>query len=74
MIIIFVFATRQILHNWYCPTYAFLCKYFDSMSILCTIFVKLEHFILFNNFDVPQLHVLQDKHKLNGSKAIHVNM
>ena len=44
------------------------------MLILCNIFVKLEHFILFNNFDVPQLHVLQDKHKLYGSKAIHVNI
>ena len=25
--------------------------YFDSMLILCNIFVELEHFILFNNFD-----------------------
>ena len=31
--------------------YVFLCKYFDSMLILCNISVELEHFILFNNFD-----------------------
>ena len=30
--------------------YSFLCKYFDSMLILCNTFVELEHFILFNNF------------------------
>ena len=24
-------------------------KYFDSMLILCNIFVELEHFILFNH-------------------------
>ena len=48
MIKIFVFATRQILH---CPTYAFLCLYFDSMLILCNIFIELAHFILFNNCD-----------------------
>ena len=37
----------------------------DSVLILCNIFVKLEHLILFNNFDnVPQLHLLQDKHNL----------
>ena len=51
MIIIIVFATRQILHSQYCPTYAFQCRYFDSMLVLCNIFVELEHFILFNNFD-----------------------
>ena len=51
MIIIFVFATQQILHSSHCPTYAFLCKYCDSMLILCNIFVELEHFILFNKFD-----------------------
>ena len=51
MIIIFVFATRQILHSSYCPTYAFLCLYIDSMLILFNIFVELEHFILFNNFE-----------------------
>ena len=27
------------------------CKFFDSMLILCDIFVELEHFILFNKFD-----------------------
>ena len=74
MIINFVFATRQILHSTYFPTYAFLCKYFDSMLILCNIFVKLEHFILFNNFDKYHNFILQDKHKINGSKAVHVNM
>ena len=50
MIIIFMFATWQKLHNYYCPTYAFLCLYIDSMlilCILCNIFVELEHFILF---------------------------
>ena len=51
MIIICVFATRQILHSSCCPKYAFLRLYFDSMLILCNIFVKLEHFILFNKFD-----------------------
>ena len=51
MIIIFVSATRQKL---YCSTYAFLSLYFDSMLILCNIFVELEHFILFNNFDKYQ--------------------
>ena len=33
------------------PDMPFLCKYFDSMLILCNIFVELEHFILFNNLD-----------------------
>ena len=47
----FVFATRQVLYSFYCPTYAVLCLYFDSILILCNIFVVLEHFILFNNFD-----------------------
>ena len=31
--------------------YAFLCLYFDSMLILCNIYVEFEHFILFNKFD-----------------------
>ena len=26
-----------------------MCLYFDSMLILCKIFIELEHFILFNN-------------------------
>ena len=51
MIIIFVFATQQKLHSQYCPTFAFLCLYFDSMLILCNIFVELEHCILFKKFD-----------------------
>ena len=48
---------------------AFLCLYFDSILILRNIFVELEHFILFNNFDKyhAQLHFLQDKHTINGS-------
>ena len=46
---IFVLATRQTLHSWYCPTYAFLCLYFDNVLILYNIFVELEHFILLNN-------------------------
>ena len=50
MIIIFVFATRQILHSSYC-----LCKYF-CMLILCNIFVELEHFILYNNFYTCKYH------------------
>ena len=50
MIIIFVFATRQILHSYHCPTYAFLCLYFVRMLIFCTISVNF-HFILLNNFD-----------------------
>ena len=28
-----------------------LCKYFDSMLILCNSSVELEHLILFNKFD-----------------------
>ena len=28
-----------------------MCLYFGSMLILCNIFVKLEHFILFKNFE-----------------------
>ena len=54
-----------------------MCLYFDSILILCNIFVELEHFILFNNFDtlwVPELHLLQDKHKINGTKAVHINL
>ena len=30
--------------------YAFLCLYFDSVSILYNIFVELQHFILFSFF------------------------
>ena len=39
------------------------------MFILCNIFVELEHAIIFNSFDkyIPQLHLLQDKHNINGS-------
>ena len=46
------------------------------MLILSNIFVELEHLIIFINVDikVPQLHLLQDRHKINGSKAVHVNM
>ena len=29
----------------------FCVQYYDSVSILCNIFVELEHFILINNFD-----------------------
>ena len=44
------------------------------MLILCNI-VELEHFILFNNFDKYQnFNYLQDKHKINGTKAVHINM
>ena len=48
---VFVLATRQILHSSYCPTYDFLCLYFDSVLILCNIFVELEHLIISNNSD-----------------------
>ena len=34
--------------------YAFLCLYFDSMLILCNIFVELEHLILFKHFEKYQ--------------------
>ena len=74
MIIIFVFTIRQILHSLYCPTCAFLCKYFDSMLILCNIFVEVEHFILFNNFDKYHNFIYYRINKINGWKAIHVNM
>ena len=44
------------------------CVYFDSMMILCNIFVKWAHFILFNNFGKYHIFIyLQDKHKINGS-------
>ena len=50
--------------------YAFLCKYFDNMLIPCNIFVELEHFVLFNNLiTTTSLHLLQDKHKINGSRG-----
>ena len=47
-----------------------MCLYFDSILILCNIFVELEHFILFNNFDKYHNFIYdlsQDKHKINGS-------
>ena len=62
IIIIFVFATHQILQSYYCPTYAFLCKYIDSMLILCNIFAKLEHLILFKIIRHLILFKNVDKH------------
>ena len=54
LVLIFVFAIQHILHSYYCPTYAFLCLYFDRMLIFCNIFFEIEHLILFNNFDKYQ--------------------
>ena len=65
---IFVFTTRQILHSLIILSYICLSGYFDSVLILCNIFVELEHFILFNNLDkYHNFYLLQDKHKINGS-------
>ena len=39
----------------------------------CNIFVKLEHFILFSYFDKYHNFIyLHDKHKINGSEAVHI--
>ena len=55
MIIIFVFATWQILQLSLILSHICLSvSDFDSMLILCKIFVELEHFILFNNFEKYQ--------------------
>ena len=45
------------------------------MLNLCNIFDKFRAFHSFQQFwEVPQLHLLQDKDKINGSKTVHVNM
>ena len=40
------------------------------------LIVELE--INFHSFQqfwyVPELHLLQDKHKINGTKAVHINL
>ena len=66
---IIIFCASPLGRNctvMYCPIYAFtVCCTLTGILILCNIFVELEHFMLFNN--LYQLHLSQDKHKINGS-------
>ena len=68
MIIIAVFATRRKFKSEYCLTLCLFASVLWQYLDFCNIFVELEHFIPFNNFDKYHNFIY---HRINIKLMVH---